>query len=153
MKAVSDKDLRDRIAALAAAGILTKGDLGLSYVDNTADLDKPVSSATQDALDLKLDASQKGASDGVASLDQNQKLPAAQLPDISLANGSVSDVQITSASTNQVLSFDGEKWVNAAASSGGGSANLEQNVVTVGVGNGTAAPQSVVLQGPQGGIF
>jgi len=34
-----------------------RGNLGLGEVDNTSDLDKPVSTATQAALDLKLDAS------------------------------------------------------------------------------------------------
>ena len=36
---------------------LAKSDVGLSYVDNTSDADKPISSATQTALNLKLDAS------------------------------------------------------------------------------------------------
>ena len=35
----------------------TKSDVGLSNVDNTSDLDKPISSATQTALDLKLNGS------------------------------------------------------------------------------------------------
>ena len=33
---------------------LTKKDVGLSNVDNTSDIDKPISKATQDALDLKV---------------------------------------------------------------------------------------------------
>lgn len=37
--------------------VLTKSDVGLSSVDNTSDLDKPVSTATQTALDDKLEAS------------------------------------------------------------------------------------------------
>lgn len=37
--------------------VLDKTDIGLDQVDNTSDLDKPVSNATQDALDLKYDAS------------------------------------------------------------------------------------------------
>jgi hypothetical protein len=36
---------------------LTKSDVGLHYVDNTSDADKPVSSAMQTALNLKLDIS------------------------------------------------------------------------------------------------
>jgi hypothetical protein len=35
--------------------VLGKSDVGLSNVDNTSDLDKPISTATQDALDLKQD--------------------------------------------------------------------------------------------------
>lgn len=34
---------------------ITKGDIGLGNVDNTADLDKPISNATQEALDAKVD--------------------------------------------------------------------------------------------------
>jgi hypothetical protein len=37
--------------------VLNKSDIGLDQIDNTSDLDKPISSATQDALDLKYDAS------------------------------------------------------------------------------------------------
>lgn len=37
--------------------VLTKADLGLGNVDNTSDLDKPISTATQEALDLKADKS------------------------------------------------------------------------------------------------
>lgn len=36
---------------------VTKAQVGLGNVDNTSDLDKPISDLTQDALDLKLDAS------------------------------------------------------------------------------------------------
>lgn len=39
------------------AVVLDKTDIGLSNVDNTSDADKPISDATQDALDLKYDAS------------------------------------------------------------------------------------------------
>lgn len=35
---------------------ITKGDIGLGNVDNTSDLDKPISNATQEALDSKLDS-------------------------------------------------------------------------------------------------
>ena len=40
---------------------LTKEDVGLGNVDNTADLDKPVSTATQTALNAKLDSSTAGS--------------------------------------------------------------------------------------------
>lgn len=42
-------------AAFKAALGLVKGDVGLGSVDNTSDLAKPVSTATQTALDLKAD--------------------------------------------------------------------------------------------------
>jgi len=47
-------------AVLSVAGrtgdvVLTNADVGLGNVDNTADVDKPISTATQSALDLKAD--------------------------------------------------------------------------------------------------
>lgn len=68
---------------------ITRENIGLGNVDNTSDLEKPISTATQDALDLKADktelsnyipVSQKGSPSGVASLDESGKVPAAQLP-------------------------------------------------------------------------
>lgn len=84
---------------------LTKADIGLGNVDNTSDVDKPISTATQAALDTKvptsrtingkaltsnitlnaanvgaIDSSLKGAANGVAELDASGKVPAAQLP-------------------------------------------------------------------------
>jgi hypothetical protein len=81
---------------------LAKADVGLTNVDNTSDADKPVSTATQTALDDKantththaesditnlttdLAATEKTANKGVASgyaaLDSSGKVPAAQLP-------------------------------------------------------------------------
>lgn len=41
----------------SGAVTLTKGDVGLANVDNTADAAKPISSATQTALNAKIDAS------------------------------------------------------------------------------------------------
>ena len=57
-------------------------------MDNTSDMDKPVSTAQQQAIDdavgglssIYLPASQKGTPNGVASLDSTGKVPAAQLP-------------------------------------------------------------------------
>lgn len=57
-----------------------KTDLAINNVNNTSDADKPISTATQTALNTKLDASQKGANNGVAELDAGGKVPSAQLP-------------------------------------------------------------------------
>lgn len=45
------------VASKTGAVTLDKADVGLGSVDNTSDLDKPVSTATQTALDLKYNAS------------------------------------------------------------------------------------------------
>lgn len=57
-----------------------KTDMSLDNVNNTSDADKPVSTAQQTALDLKMNTSARGALNGVASLDENGKVPATQLP-------------------------------------------------------------------------
>jgi hypothetical protein len=61
-------------------GTLSKSSVGLGNVDNTSDLNKPISTATQTALDLKQDLSEKGQANGYASLDGGGKVPVAQLP-------------------------------------------------------------------------
>lgn len=43
------------VASKTGAVTLSKSDVGLSNVDNTSDLSKPISTATQSALDLKAD--------------------------------------------------------------------------------------------------
>lgn len=54
--------------------------LSIDNVDNTSDVNKPVSSATQSALDLKIDTADIGVANGVASLDSSGKVPSGQLP-------------------------------------------------------------------------
>lgn len=69
--------------------ILTKANIGLGNVDNTSDANKPISTATQTALNSKADktelsnyipTSQKGVANGVASLGTDGKVPSSQLP-------------------------------------------------------------------------
>ena len=62
---------------------LDKNSVGLGNVDNTSDLNKPISTATQTALDYlqlnKEDKTQKGAPNGYAPLDEFTKLAAQYL--------------------------------------------------------------------------
>lgn len=58
---------------------ITKDDVGLNNVDNTPDSLKPISTATQAALNLKINLSQKGANNGVATLDGGGKVPISQM--------------------------------------------------------------------------
>lgn len=60
--------------------------LSLNNVDNTSDLNKPISTATQTALNLKLDTSLKGAVNGLAELDAGGKVPSTQLPAIAITD-------------------------------------------------------------------
>lgn len=93
--------LQDKIANI----VLSKSDVGLSNVDNTSDLNKPLSTAATEALKGKVDktttvngknlstninlsasdvgaiaATAKGANNGVAELDSTGKVPSSQLP-------------------------------------------------------------------------
>ena len=60
---------------------VTADQIGLGNVDNTADINKPVSTAMQTALDAKQSLSGKNASNGYAGLDTNTKIPLSLLPD------------------------------------------------------------------------
>lgn len=59
---------------------VTKAQVGLGSADNTSDLNKPVSTAQQAALDLKIDLTEKGAANGVAPLNGSSKIDATYLP-------------------------------------------------------------------------
>lgn len=70
----------DSVNGQTGVVVLDKGDIGLGNVDNTSDLNKPISTATQTALNLKEDTANKGIALGYASLDAGGKVPVAQLP-------------------------------------------------------------------------
>ncbi|HJW16381.1 MAG TPA: hypothetical protein VJ499_04645 [Flavisolibacter sp.] len=59
---------------------IVKGDVGLGNVDNTSDLSKPLSIATQTALNNKINITEKASVNGVATLDAVGKIPSSQLP-------------------------------------------------------------------------
>lgn len=83
--------------------VLTKTDVGLGNCDNTSDANKPVSTATQTALNLKVNTSTLGAASGVATLGSDSKLTASQIPDISVVDylGSVANQAAMLALTGQ----------------------------------------------------
>jgi hypothetical protein len=64
--------------ATSQAGARTA--LAINNVDNTSDTNKPISTATQTALDAKLNTSSLGVANGAASLDSGGKVPSTQLP-------------------------------------------------------------------------
>jgi hypothetical protein len=84
--------------------VLTKSDIGLGNVDNTSDANKPVSTATQTALNLKINASTLGAANGVATLGSDSKLTSSQLPDIAVV-----DYLGTVATESAMLALTGQK--------------------------------------------
>ena len=60
--------------ALSEDVTITKGDVGLGNVNNTSDADKPVSTATQSALDGKADKVSSATNGNFAGLDSNGNL-------------------------------------------------------------------------------
>lgn len=66
--------------------VLTKSDIGLGNVNNTSDANKPISTATQTALDAKVNTSSVGVANGVASLGSDGKLTSGQIPDIAVVS-------------------------------------------------------------------
>jgi len=112
---------------------VTKAQVGLGNADNTADADKPISSATQTALNAKQNSlgftpenvANKGANNGYASLDSTGKVPSTQLPSyvddvIEVANfaslpvtGETGKIYVT-LDTNFVYRWSGSVYVKIA---------------------------------------
>ncbi len=64
----------------ASDAATARTNLGLGNVDNTRDADKPVSTATQTALNDKIDVAEKGANSGVVPLNNQGKIDIGYLP-------------------------------------------------------------------------
>ena len=131
------------VASRTGAVVLTKSDVGLSNVDNTSDANKPINTATQTALNLKVNSSIIGQTNGVASLDGTGKVPAAQLPSyvddvLEYANlaglpvtGETGKIYIT-LDTNKCYRWSGSAYIEVSA--GGGtitSVNGQTGVVVL----------------------
>lgn len=66
--------------------IIDKTFVGLGNVDNTSDLNKPISTATQNALNLKENKSEKNQINGYAGLDGSGKIFSNQLPALAITD-------------------------------------------------------------------
>ena len=93
---------RALVTAVSTAAARTA--IGLGNVDNTSDANKPVSTATQTALDGKQSTAEKGSANGYASLDSGGKLPQAQLPAIA-----ITEYLGTAADQAAMLALSGQK--------------------------------------------
>lgn len=127
---------------------ITKSMVGLANVDNTSDLDKPVSNAQQTALDLKanlasptftgnvnmsvlyvdgIEIDPNGASNTqVLKYDSNINKFVPGNASVVANIGDLTDVVITSPANNQVLKFSSvsNTWINATSPGGSGSGGL-----------------------------
>lgn len=88
---------------------LTKSDVNLTNVDNTADVDKPISTATQTALSTKYAKPVGGIPESDLASAVQSKLDNPPTPSLKLS--ALQDVTGTdAASTGQVLKFNGTDW-------------------------------------------
>ena len=111
---------------------VTKEQVGLGNVDNTSDLDKPISNATQEALDKITESitnteDKLGKPGGIATLDPDGKVPSSQLPSyvddvIEVATldelpttGEAGKIYVTK-DTNLTYRWSGSKYVEISAS-------------------------------------
>lgn len=106
-----------------------RSNLGLGNVNNTSDANKPISTATQTALNAKENTANKGVANGYAALDATGKVPAAQLPsyvDDVLEYASLSGFPATGETgkiyvaldTNKTYRWSGSAYVEISASPG-----------------------------------
>lgn len=95
---------------------LSASDIGLDQVNNTNDANKPISVATQAALDLKYDAQVSGIPESDLSAGVQAKLNttgAVQLDDLT-------NVNVAGATDGQALVLQGSTWGAATITTGGG---------------------------------
>lgn len=121
---IDNNNLITSVNSLQGAVLIDKTSIALSNADNTADINKPISTLTQSSLNLKQSTSEKGTPNGYASLDSSTQLLSSQLP--SIAVSSLNDVSISTPLNTQVLTYDStlSKWKNATVTSGGGGGSL-----------------------------
>lgn len=117
-------------AALKSALSLTKGDVGLGNVTNTADVDKPVSTAQAAADETRVPK---------ALVDAKGDLLIGSANDVVSRLGVGADGQVLTARAAAAL---GLEWA-APAAGGGSGGGASSYVFTQNVGNGTAGPYTV----------
>lgn len=101
------------LGSLAYLSSLSKGDVGLGNVDNTADADKPVSTATQTALNSKADASTtytKSEVDSLISAVFTYKGTKATVSEVNALTGmKTGDVWFVTADSSE-YAYNGTVW-------------------------------------------
>lgn len=108
---------------------VTKAQVGLGSADNTSDVNKPVSTATQTALNLKEDLANKGIANGYAPLDGSAKVAAAYLPSYvddvleyanlaALPGSGTSGIIYVTLDTNKTYRWTGSVYIEISPSPG-----------------------------------
>ena len=105
--------------------MLDKTDVGLGVVDNTSDLDKPISTATQTALDAKATDASVAAIDGRVTTNETN---------IATNSSDISALQTTSGgNTGDIAALDGRVTTNEAdiATNTSGISDLQTRLTVV----------------------
>ena len=109
----------------------TKNDIGLGNVDNTSDLDKPISTATQTALDLKENVANKATD---LSSPDNTKYPTT-LAVVNENKKATITVELISQLTTNFYAPNALRINSTALISGSGTLTLKVNDVAYTLGN------------------
>ena len=112
--AVVQANVDAHIARMDDPHNVSQSQVGLSQVDNTSDLNKPVSTAQQTALDLKQDYSERAQSNGYCPLDSSGRVPAAHAPPTQTLLGSW-DANLNNPTLPLGTETDGEYYIVSVA--------------------------------------
>lgn len=135
------------VAGKTGAVSLVKADVGLGNVDNTADVSKPISTATQTALNAKADTATTYSK---TEVDNALATKAATSHTHTLDN--LSDVTASGATDGQSLVYNAGTWGPGTVGSGGSVVDATSSVkgvvqLTGDLGGTAASPAVTGLQG------
>ena len=82
----------DSVNSKTGAVVLVKADIGLGNVDNTSDLNKPVSTATQTALNLKADIASPSFTGDVSTSGDSIRIDTSKTPSSASDTGTTGEI-------------------------------------------------------------
>ncbi len=119
----ANANIQTHIASTSNPHAVTKSQVGLGNVDNTSDVNKPVSTATQTALNLKEDTANKGVANGYAPLDASAKIASTYIPSLAITEylgnftdttAALANATVNASQRGDFLTVDtggGESWI------------------------------------------